>query len=142
PKTEMPTGANLMNGIIATILVVVAPFLPSQDLFWSFFALNMITLLMSYVFIFPAFLKLRKIDPDKERPFKVSGGPGTLKLLTWVPLVLLVLSIIFSILPLNLSPEELSSKLPVLIGTIAAVIIGEIVVTVSTKNGEKQKNKQ
>ena len=44
------------------------------DAFWTLFALNVVTLLASYIFLFPAFQKLRKIDPDRGTPaYKVPG---------------------------------------------------------------------
>ncbi|WP_330659640.1 APC family permease [Caproiciproducens faecalis] len=137
-KTGMPTGAAVMNGIVASVLVVVAPFLPSQDLFWSFFALNVITLLMSYIPMFPAFLKLRKIDPDRERPFKVSGGALKLRLMVIAPLVLLIISIVLSCVPLNTSADELSAKGPLLVGTLIAIAIGEIICRRSSKVSEQE----
>lgn len=137
-KSGMPTGAAVMNGIVASVLIVIAPFLPSQDLFWSFFALNVVTLLMSYIPIFPAFLKLRKIDPDRERPFKVSGGSFKLHLMVVAPLVLLIISIVLSCVPLNSSSDELSTKIPLTVGTVIAIIVGEIISYVSGKRGKTQ----
>ena len=49
------------GNIVASLMVLAAPIIPSQDVFWSFFALNVVMLLVSYVVVFPAFLKLRKI---------------------------------------------------------------------------------
>ena len=132
-KSGMPIGANLCNGVIATVIVLIAPFIPSQDVFWSFFALNMITLLMSYILMFPAFLKLRKQDADIERPYKIKGGMGKLKLITYLPMVLLIVSVLFSIIPLSGDSAEMTEKIPVLIGTVLAIIIGEIIVIQSTK---------
>lgn len=132
-KNEMPMGANITNGIIASVIVLVAPIIPSEDVFWSFFALNMITLLMSYILMFPAFLKLRRIDPNRERPFKINGTSTRLKIITYVPMVLLVISVILSLVPLDMSPEELSAKIPLIIGTLVAVLIGEIIAAKSVK---------
>ncbi len=132
-KKGMPLGANLINGIIASLIVIIAPFIPSQDIFWSFFALNMVTLLMSYILMFPAFLKLRRIDPDATRPFKINGSDLKLKIMSYVPMVLLIISVIFSIVPLSSSPEELSEKIPLLIGTVVAIIIGEIIAAGAVK---------
>lgn len=126
-KTGMPTGAALMNGIVASILVIAAPFLPSEDLFWSFFALNIVTLLMAYIPMFPSFLKLRQIDPDTERPFKVSGSAARLRWMTYLPMALLIIAIIFCCVPLDTSPEELSFKIPLTLGVIVAIIVGEII---------------
>jgi amino acid transporter len=70
-KNQMPTGAAIMNGIVASIVVIIAPFIPNQDLFWCFFALNLVMFLLAYVPVFPAFFELRKMDPQRKRPFKV-----------------------------------------------------------------------
>lgn len=133
-KHDMPIGANIANGVIASLIVLVAPFIPSQDIFWSFFALNMVTLLMSYILMFPAFLKLRKTDPDIERPYKVSGGKFRLGLMTYLPMILLIISVIFSIVPLDSSAAELSTKIPILIGTAVAIAIGELLVLRAKKH--------
>ena len=123
-------------------MVLAAPIIPSPDIFWSFFALNMVMLLVSYVVMFPAFLKLRDIDPDIERPFKVKGGRTKLLWMTYLPMVLLLISIIFSIVPLNMSQEELSSKIPLLIGTILTIIIGEIIAYQSVMKNKRLNNIQ
>ena len=82
-KNDMPIGSALMNGIVASgvilLGVIVNTVAPDSQLFWSFFALNLVLLLLSYVPVFPAFLKLRETDPDTERPIKVPGGPVMLK---------------------------------------------------------------
>lgn len=132
-KHNMPVGAAVMNGVVASVLLIIAPFLPSKDLFWSFFALNIVTLLMAYLPLFPGFLKLRKIDPDRERPFKVAGGKGKLTFMAYAPVVLLVISIIFCVVPLSLAPEELSTKIPLSIGVLVAVVIGEVISAGSAK---------
>ncbi len=74
-KTNMPIGSAVMNGLVASLVLIIAPFMPNEDLFWSFFALNLVMFLLSYLPVFPAFIKLRKADPDTERPFKVPGSP-------------------------------------------------------------------
>ena len=100
----------------------------------------MVTLLMSYILMFPAFLRLRKKDPDIERPFRVGGKGFLLGLITYLPMILLIISVIFSIIPLNSTSEELGEKLPILIGTLVAVVIGEIIAAgAKSKNERKQK---
>ncbi|RFA33525.1 amino acid:proton antiporter [Virgibacillus dokdonensis] len=139
-STDMPIGAPLINGIIASILVLLVPAMEHfglEDIFWSFFALNLVTLLASYIFMFPAFLKLRTIDPDRNRPFKVKASGILLKLIAYVPLILLIISVIFTVVPLNLSSEEIALKLPLFVGTIISIIIGELVVNHSlNRKGE------
>lgn len=70
-KTGMPNGAAIMNGIVASILIVLSPFLTTEDgsgFFWIFFSMNVVFLLISYIPMFPAFLKLRRVDANRERP--------------------------------------------------------------------------
>lgn len=140
-RNGLPTGANFTNGLIASAIVIAAPFIPSEDIFWSFFALNMVTLLMSYILMFPTFRKLRAKDPDIERPFKVGGGKVKLAIMTYLPMVLLIISVVFSVVPLSVEKEELAEKLPLLIGTAIAVIFGEIIAAKAKKTADrKEKN--
>ncbi len=124
-KRDMPIGANITNGIIASAVVLIAPFIPSEDVFWSFFALNMVTLLLSYIMLFPAFRKLREIDPDTPRPFRVGGGRLRLSLMTFVPMLLVILAVIFAIVPFPRA--VLADKVPLLLGTLFAIGVGEFI---------------
>ncbi len=133
-KKGQPKGAAIMNGVVASALVIIIPvgkaLFPSfegfEDIFWAFFALNLITLLLSYVLMFPAFLKLRKTDKDMERPYRAPGG----KVLTWlmgvVPVILLVLAIVFCI-TYPIEDGTWFVDVPLLVGTAVAVVIGEII---------------
>ncbi|WP_347086432.1 APC family permease [Streptococcus mutans] len=129
-KRDMPIGVALANGIVASIVVVIAPFLPNQDLFWAFFSLNLVMFLLSYVPVFPAFFKLRKIDPDTPRPFKVSGNDSFLRLLVILPMILIIISLIFTALPLAFDSETLASKLPITIGSLIFIGIGELIIII------------
>ena len=136
-KNDMPIGAAIMNGVIATIVcllgVVIDIFFPDSSLFWTFFALNLIMLLISYLPVFPAFLKLRKMDPDTERPFKVPGGPTALKFMAIIPMVLILISLVFTALPMSFDAETLGATLPITIGAIACVLLGEVLIVIRDK---------
>ena len=132
-KNGMATGAATMNGIVASIVCILAPFIPNEDIFWSFFALNLVMFLMAYIPVFPAFLKLRKIDPDAERPFKVPGNSLYLKLISIIPVLLIIVAIVFTAIPLSAEEATMSGKLPILIGTIIFIVIGEILIIVDRK---------
>lgn len=54
-----------------------------------------------------------------------------INLFTWIPEILIILSVLLTILPT--SKADYDSKMPVLIGTIIALIIGEIMVHVAQK---------
>ena len=129
-KSNMPIGSAIMNGVVASVIVMIAPVLPNQDLFWSFFSLNLVMFLLSYIPIFPAFYKLRKIDPVTPRPFKVSGNDTMLKILIITPMILIIISLIFTAVPLSFDTETLSKQLPITIGSIIFIIIGEFIIKI------------
>ena len=138
-KNDMPIGSALMNGIIATVIVVIGVVLsvvaPESDLFWTFFSLNLVLFLISYLPVFPAFLKLRRVDPDTERPFRVPGGKGMQKLMAIVPMILIALSVIFTAVPLD--AESVPGTLPITIGAIVCILLGEVLI--SLRKAKKQK---
>lgn len=125
-KNQMPIGSAIMNGVVASLVVIIAPFLPNQDLFWAFFSLHLVMFLLSYVPVFPAFYRLRQIDPDTPRPFKVSGKDDFLKFLVLLPMGIILISLIFTALPLSIN--ELGEKLPITIGSIICIAIGEAII--------------
>lgn len=133
PKNNMPVGGIMVTAIVSSLVVIAAPFIPNQSLFWSFFALNLVMFLMSYIPVFPGFLKLRKTDPDKERPFKVPGGNGVLTVLAYVPMILIIVSIIFTAVPLSFDAETLAGTLPITVGAIIFIILGEIIIRINKK---------
>ncbi|MGN0076900.1 MAG: APC family permease [Parafannyhessea sp.] len=138
PKTGMPNGADITNGVVATILCAISAFTGFD--FWVLFAAQIVFLLLAYVPMFPAFLKLRKIDPDRERPFKVPGKGAGLKVITYLPVVLLILSVIATAVPLNGSAAEVDGKMPILILTIVLLVVGVALMAVLNRlHGEGDK---
>ena len=128
-RVMMGTRVSLSVGLLASVLVLLSPVMELagfDGFFWIFFSMNIVFLLISYIPMFPAFLKLRSVDPAANRVFKVPGGRGVALVVAWVPVILLVLAIIATIVPLNGSEAEMS-KIPMLIGVIAFVILGELV---------------
>lgn len=135
-KKGVPTGAAVINGVVASILVILSPLMTAigfDNFFWIFFAMNIVFLLIAYAPLFPTFLKLRADDPDANRIFKVPGGKTAIRVCTMVPVLMLVLAMIATIVPFNSSEEEMS-KIPMLIGVIAFMVLGEVVRIVSARN--------
>lgn len=130
----MPIGAAVINGIVAAVIcvlgVIMTLFLPDSELFWTFFALNLVLLLISYLPIFPGFLKLRRTDPDAERPFRVAGSPAVLKIIAYVPMALILISVVFCAVPMAFDAETLMGVLPITIGTVLSIAIGEVLTIV------------
>ena len=128
-KNDMPVGAAVTSGVVASCVCVLGVLIemasPDSSLFWSFFALNLVMLLLSYLPVFPAFLKLRREDAKTPRPFRVPGSETALKWIAYVPMALIIISIIFTAIPLSFDQETLAAFLPITVGSIVSVAIGE-----------------
>ena len=136
-KNDMPVGAAFTSGIVASCVCILGVLIemasPDSSLFWSFFALNLVMLLLSYAPVFPAFLKLRREDAQTPRPFRVPGPPALLKCIAYVPMALILISIVFTAIPLSFDAETLASFLPITIGSLISVAIGEVLIALRAK---------
>ena len=136
-KNDMPVGAAFTSGIVASCVCILGVLIemasPDSSLFWSFFALNLVMLLLSYAPVFPAFLKLRREDAQTPRPFRVPGSSALLKCIAYVPMALILISIVFTAIPLSFDAETLASFLPITIGSLISVAIGEVLIALRAK---------
>ena len=128
----VPYKAAIINGVVASVIVVggIVANLISEDFgagFSLFFCLSWITLLLGYVPMFLAFLKLRKTDKDVTRPYKVPGNDFVIKLAAWVPFVILILGIVFTLFG-DFSAEYIADSIPLYIGVAISFIFEEILV--------------
>ena len=125
-----PKGAPICNGIVATVVMIAYALVSSiggyEDLFWNVFSLGAVTLLLSYLFMFPAFLKLRRIDAGLERPYRLPGGEMAIKIACYVPMALLALGVLtFFWVPGE--PLDKTYLWQVGSGVGIAILIGELV---------------
>ena len=131
-KEGVPYKASIINGIVASLIVVggILASLVSEDFeagFSLFFCLSWITLLISYAPMFLAFLKLRTTDSKTKRVYKVPGGPVMITIATWVPFVILVLGILFTLFG-DFTSEYIMDSIPLYAGVILSFICEEILV--------------
>lgn len=136
-RTGMPRGAAIMNGIVASVIVIVAVFIPNEDLFWSFFALNLVMILLAYALVFPTFVKLRNSDANRERPFKVGGNKGFITAFAASPFILTVAAILLLIVPVDLEMNSIINSLPISLGAVGFILIGEIIAIRCAKKKRK-----
>ena len=133
-KDDMPNGANLVNAVVAS-LTLALQLVPidaiSKGLFWMLFGTSVVFLLLTYIPMFPAFLNLRKNDPNRERIFTFPFKGAMMKVALIVPAAELVIAIVATICPL--SAAEMGEKLPMLGMFVLLVVVGEIVRVVSAK---------
>jgi len=130
-KRDVPHMASYMNGIVASIIIIIGVILgevseSASNLFWTFFSLSLVTLLFAYIPLFLSFLKLRKTDKTK-RVYKVPGGNTMIRVFTIIPLVLLILGIIFTLF-IDFTMESIIANFPLILGVIVSVVVQEILV--------------
>lgn len=131
-KEGVPYMASILNGVVASAILVLGVILDRftsvSNLFWTFLSLSLVTLLVGYIPMFLAFLKLRKEDSKTERVYKVPGSEGFIKVFAIVPFVLLILGVVFTLFG-DFSAEFLSDNLPLIIGVVVSFIVEEILVS-------------
>lgn len=134
PKTGMPNAAAVVNGVVAT-LVLCLQLVPieaiSDGIFWMLFGMSVVFLLITYIPMFPAFLKLRQVDGGRERVFKFPFKGALMRVALIVPAVELVLTVIASLVPLP--GAEVADKVPMLISFIVLLVLGEVVRVISAR---------
>ena len=92
PTLGTPVRVNMLSGIVATAFTIAATLLVSGTtaaIFSVVLSIAVSTLLLSYLVIFPAALRLRFRFPAAERPYRVPGGRGvmwacTILIYAWV----------------------------------------------------------
>ena len=128
----VPYKAAIINGVVASRIVIIGIVANAINpdigaTFSLFFCLSWITLLVGYIPMFLAFLKLRKTEPNKERPYKVPGSDAMIKVMAWVPFVILIAGIVFTIFG-DFSKEYLQDNIPLIVGVVLSFICEEILV--------------
>ena len=72
-----PVATNLLSGVLATVVMVLAFKLAEGDAkkyFSAVLGLAVSTTTLSYLGVFPALIRLRYTHPDTPRPYRVPGG--------------------------------------------------------------------
>lgn len=131
-KEGVAVNGAIINGVVATLIVIggaVANMISETagSNFSLFFCLSWITLLVGYIPMFLAFLKLRKTEPNVERPYKVPGGKFMIKVAAIVPFIILIAGVVFTIFG-DFSLEYIQDNKPLIIGVVLSFIIEEILV--------------
>lgn len=134
-KNGVPYVVSIWTGIVALIIsvagILIANFAPEgseiTNLFWTFFSLSLVTLLLSYVPMFIAFLKLHKKGPQVKNGYWISGGKVKIALFGIVPFILLLIALFFTLFP-EFNLEMFAYNWPLIVGACIAVIAGEIMV--------------
>ena len=136
---DMPNGANLVNAIVAS-LVLCLQLVPidaiSNGVFWMLFGTSVVFLLLTYIPMFPAFLNLRKNDPNRARIFTFPFKGVMMKVMLAIPCIELILAIVATLIPFSV--DEIGDKVPTIVIFIVLLLIGEVVRVVSAKGRETE----
>jgi len=132
-RFDTPDGLYYVMGILSTFLLVLNFALAgdANDIFWTILSFSFVIFMLPYLFMFPAAVKLRRIDTKTERPYRVPGGKGGLLLCAVICELCIALSIVFLF-------KDAGSGLPLwtlIIGTIVTTFCGWLLI----KAGDKKK---
>jgi len=131
-KDGVPYVVSIWTGVVGTVIavagIIVSQFFPEiSNLFWTFFSLSLVTLLLSYLPMFMAFLKLHKHGPAVKKGYWINGGKIKIALFGVVPFLLVLIALFFTLFP-EFNLEMFEYNWPLIVGASLAIIIGEIMV--------------
>jgi glutamate:GABA antiporter len=128
-KRGTPKWAYLLTGIVSTVVLLIAGlFIKNQNnLYFALFAASSVIFLLPYLLMFPATIRLRRIDPDRERPFKVPGGAIGLWACVALATVACAASLVLFLWTPG-APVAWSYTGPLIGIAMGAIVAGEIVV--------------
>lgn len=139
-KDGVPYVPSIWTGVVGAVIAVVGILLAEfvsddiTNLFWTFFSLSLVSLLLSYVPMFMAFLKLHKSGPRTKGGYWIEGGKIKITLFGVVPFLLLMIALFFTLFP-EFNLEMFEYNWPLIVGGCITIIIGEIIVwNMSRKN--------
>ncbi|MEG1821372.1 MAG: APC family permease [Clostridiales bacterium] len=133
-KHQSPVGSLVLIGIISTIITVVYGFMATNaaDLFWTLFSFTSIIFFLPYIIDFSAFIRLRKNDPDTPRPYRFPGGDKFAFFVCRLGQFVLLFTIVaFFWVPGQ--PIDWGYSIPLIIGVIIFLVVGEILNHTSMK---------
>ena len=132
-KGMVPIGAAIISGVISTAVIVVYGCVAQSaaELFWHVISFCLIITLFSYLILFPAFIVLRKKDKAVKRPYRIPGPD-------WVAILLALIAeffVLLTVVVLIVQPgrDFMRIALPVIVGVIVTVLIGEFFIACAVK---------
>jgi glutamate:GABA antiporter len=155
-----PIAMNLLSGLVATVLMIAAFQINganSSRYFAAVLGLTISTTTISYLFIFPALIKLRYSRPDVPRPYRVPGGMAGAWICSVVPTFWALLATVALIWPgfgvnwfgaggnpndalafLSFSHERLEYELSQIVPLLVIVAIGVVFYLMGSKTRKQE----
>ena len=145
-KDGVPYVVGIWTGIVAAVLavagIIIAYVFPEMEelsnMFWAFFDLSLVCLLVSYIPMFAAFIKLHKKGIQDKKGYWLNIGNGLSIIMGVVPLILLFISLFFTLIP-ELSWEAIVDNKILIISTAVCVVIGELLIANMSRKDRNKK---
>lgn len=120
-----PIGAAVLMGLVSTTVLLIYGLQSGSaaDLFWDLFTFSAVIFIMPYVGMSLAFMRMRVIDADHPRPYRVPGGHITAMAFGVICATVLILSIALFIYP----PGD-GLQVSVLAGALITLAVGEVII--------------
>ena len=145
-KDGVPYVVSIWTSVVAAILavagIILAYCFPEAEelsnMFWAFFDLSLFCLLIGYIPMFFAFLKLHKKGIQDKKGYWINGGAGKIALMGIVPVVMLVISLFFTLIP-EFDMEAILDNKILIISSVVCVVLGEILVWNASRKEAQRK---
>lgn len=123
--TGTPVGAAVMMGVVSTASLLLYGFMAesSEGIFWALFAFSAVIFLIPYIILVFAFLRMRIVDANRPRPFRVPGGLGVATLFAVTCGAILALALLLFVY----TPGE-GIDWPIFGGAVAVLVLGELLI--------------
>jgi putative glutamate/gamma-aminobutyrate antiporter len=96
----IPVGVMMLQGVLGSLFTIAYIMIPSvNSAYWIMSAMTTEVLVIMYLLIFGAVIKLRYNNPDKPRPYRIPGGMAGIWIIGGLGLASLLLAGYFGMLP-------------------------------------------
>ena len=147
-KDGAPYVVSIWTGLISAVLavagIVIAYVFPEEEelsnMFWAFFSLSLVCLLLSYIPMFAAFIKLHKKGQQVKNGYWLKVGPVLKWIMGLIPLLLLFVALFFVLVPY---PDDFAlvweENKVLIISTVVCIVVGELMVLNMARKDHKKK---
>lgn len=120
-RRHVPVSILLAQGVLGSLFALLFLFVPSVNTsYWMLSALTTQILVLMYILVFAAVLRLRYTQPDAPRPYKVPGGMVGIWIVAGMGLIGSAFGLVIGFIP----PAGISHwPTPIYIGAMAAAIV-------------------
>ena len=145
-KDGVPYVVSIWTSVVAAVLavagIILAYCFPEAEelsnMFWAFFDLSLFCLLIGYIPMFFAFLKLHKKGVQDKKGYWIDGGAGKIALMGIIPVIMLVISLFFTLIP-EFSIEAILDNKILIISSVTCVVLGEVLVWNASRKEAQRK---